>query len=303
MSEDDLDTNDALEYDSSSSSSSASKRSPPKRAREVIEISSDGELDVKPSKNTKTTQNTDEGCDSCPICLCPFEARAYVEGCYHSFCFYCILQWSQVTPSCPLCKGRIEALIFDVTRDLQYRRFKLSNMAGNAQSKYAEKFPTEAHRARKRIYNLKLRSLPLVSAARTVALTPSSMTEKSWQSRLSPWVERELQSILQVEDVDFVVNYIKGIAFKLPLDSPASQKMLSEFLEGDTDVFVREFSNFASSQYQQTAWDRLVKYEGELVDLTTPEGTEVIIGDEKDSPTRLPLSLDALNMRNRSRRK
>ena len=71
----------------------------------------------------------------CPICLSQMLAaeRAAIEGCFHMFCFQCIMQWcaSAVSaaggaqPLCPLCKGAAEALIHDIRSDTIYSRHAL----------------------------------------------------------------------------------------------------------------------------------------------------------------------------------
>ncbi|KAM3845239.1 E3 ubiquitin-protein ligase Topors [Vipera latastei] len=40
----------------------------------------------------------------CPICLDMFENVAYLDRCWHRFCFRCVLEWSKNKAECPLCK-------------------------------------------------------------------------------------------------------------------------------------------------------------------------------------------------------
>lgn len=60
--------------------------------------------------------------DRCAICLCNISNRAFLDKCWHRFCFVCIMQWSEVTPSCPLCKQPFDALIYDVESETQFKR-------------------------------------------------------------------------------------------------------------------------------------------------------------------------------------
>lgn len=39
----------------------------------------------------------------------------------HSFCLACILQWSEVASSCPMCKTTFESLIHDVKASNDYK--------------------------------------------------------------------------------------------------------------------------------------------------------------------------------------
>src|SRR2546430_1359869 len=52
--------------------------------------------------------------DPCPICLETVKNEAFLDGCFHSFCYACIVRWSNVVAKkdtrpqssikCPLCK-------------------------------------------------------------------------------------------------------------------------------------------------------------------------------------------------------
>ena len=54
----------------------------------------------------------------CSICLLPFSKVTLILGCYHPFCCLCINTWSRhldmmgFSSTCPLCKGRLETLIY-----------------------------------------------------------------------------------------------------------------------------------------------------------------------------------------------
>ncbi|KQK73978.1 E3 ubiquitin-protein ligase Topor [Amazona aestiva] len=48
----------------------------------------------------------------CPICLDSSEEGAsYVLPCLHQFCYTCILQWSENSPECPLCRRRMTSIM------------------------------------------------------------------------------------------------------------------------------------------------------------------------------------------------
>ena len=42
--------------------------------------------------------------EQCSICLENYKNKSFLNDCFHSFCYFCILQWSEVSTSCPLCK-------------------------------------------------------------------------------------------------------------------------------------------------------------------------------------------------------
>ena len=49
--------------------------------------------------------------DRCAVCLEDIKVRTCLDKCFHEFCYTCILQWSEVSRSCPLCKTSYESLI------------------------------------------------------------------------------------------------------------------------------------------------------------------------------------------------
>ncbi|KAF9105832.1 hypothetical protein BGX27_009421 [Mortierella sp. AM989] len=56
----------------------------------------------------------------CVICLNTCEDRTVLETCHHEFCFHCILQWSMISHSCPLCIQVFESCIHNILDDLNY---------------------------------------------------------------------------------------------------------------------------------------------------------------------------------------
>jgi len=46
--------------------------------------------------------------ETCSICLEVVTEQGIMDSCSHVFCFCCILQWSEVTNICPLCKGEFK---------------------------------------------------------------------------------------------------------------------------------------------------------------------------------------------------
>uniref|UniRef100_A0A8D0E6H5 RING-type E3 ubiquitin transferase n=1 Tax=Salvator merianae TaxID=96440 RepID=A0A8D0E6H5_SALMN len=43
------------------------------------------------------------GYSRCPICLERIRNVAFLNPCFHRFCFVCILEWSERKAECPLC--------------------------------------------------------------------------------------------------------------------------------------------------------------------------------------------------------
>ncbi|EDO44322.1 predicted protein, partial [Nematostella vectensis] len=59
---------------------------------------------------SRTTSDDDAPQDQCSICLCEFDNKSFLDQ-SHAFCFYCILQWSEVVRKCPLCKATFFSII------------------------------------------------------------------------------------------------------------------------------------------------------------------------------------------------
>lgn len=86
-------------------------------------------------------QAVDDDEISCLICLASsqdVEDRAILPACLHSlFCFPCILRWSQLKRSCPLCNRAIGPyLLHDVQSERDYKRYYLrpESLSGNAKA-------------------------------------------------------------------------------------------------------------------------------------------------------------------------
>uniref|UniRef100_A0A8C5RIH3 RING-type E3 ubiquitin transferase n=1 Tax=Laticauda laticaudata TaxID=8630 RepID=A0A8C5RIH3_LATLA len=62
-------------------------------------------LSLTGAGNENSTVPTDGPSDSrCPICLERIRNVAFLNPCFHRFCFACILEWSDRKAECPLCK-------------------------------------------------------------------------------------------------------------------------------------------------------------------------------------------------------
>ncbi|KAJ1985431.1 hypothetical protein H4R33_004062 [Dimargaris cristalligena] len=67
-----------------------------------------------PSSPTLLPPTDEEEISRCAICLDTVHDLAYVDHCFHPYCFPCITAWCSVDTRCPLCQGRITALIYDI---------------------------------------------------------------------------------------------------------------------------------------------------------------------------------------------
>ncbi|XP_033108302.1 E3 ubiquitin-protein ligase Topors-like [Anneissia japonica] len=63
--------------------------------------------------------------ENCSICLNEFENKSFTDGCFHKFCFVCILEWSKVKAVCPLCKTSFKSIIHNIKSNEIYDQYHL----------------------------------------------------------------------------------------------------------------------------------------------------------------------------------
>jgi len=241
----------------------------------------------------------DDICDSksddvCPICLCACENAALLDKCFHKFCFLCILQWIKVgsEPRCPLCKQEFASLLYHIKSDLEYLRYfvkekKTASIQGgmyraNFENQYNSKFgkkskdeiqraPNSAmHSLRKSVYmrglNAKPANATLSPAAKVPFIKKFSLhafqsNGPYWNSKLRPWIKRELQALLEEEDVELLVEFVMSLLGQLEITSKEFLDQLKDILFEHSDTFVNELLCFANAPYEMNTYDRLVVYD------------------------------------------
>lgn len=188
-------------------------------------------LEAKGKRSASERTQVGEGC---PICLEPVTGEAFLDQCFHRFCYHCILQWSEMVLAaslaksgnpkrvssleCPLCKTHYTSVIHDFVSGNKFRRDYLLSLDGS-------RFHlSEAHKKRQAVYsdqqeNPKPEEEELPSAEAEVMINntnralPKNPKFRVVQSSrwLTSWVRRELQALMQEEDVDMVTHHIVGI--------------------------------------------------------------------------------------------
>ncbi|XP_028910713.1 E3 ubiquitin-protein ligase Topors [Ornithorhynchus anatinus] len=63
--------------------------------------------------------------DKCPICLDGFENMAYLDLCFHRFCFRCVQEWSKNKAECPLCKQPFHSIFHSVRAEDDFKEYVL----------------------------------------------------------------------------------------------------------------------------------------------------------------------------------
>ncbi|XP_070564167.1 E3 ubiquitin-protein ligase Topors-like [Ptychodera flava] len=63
--------------------------------------------------------------NNCSICLGKFDNKSFTDACFHTFCFVCILEWSKVKATCPLCKTSFNSIIHNIKSNELYDQYYL----------------------------------------------------------------------------------------------------------------------------------------------------------------------------------
>ncbi|MFQ6632702.1 hypothetical protein Gotur_011390 [Gossypium turneri] len=221
----------------------------------------------------------------CPICLAPLVKESYLDACFrrflcvcvcvNKFCYNCIVQWSRVVASkssgqsasikCPLCKTDNFSIItgFDGTC---FQRHYVDQDFGN-------RFTfSKAHKYRLQCYYSEPGILNDIFDVSRFWKYRKYRQSNMW---LQSWLKRELQALMQEEDVDIVVHHIHGVIesfwtriehTRVVLKKPAEAywqdnfriaitEAAKPFLLARTDRFVNELELFLASGLNIEAYD------------------------------------------------
>ncbi|KYQ89607.1 RING zinc finger-containing protein [Tieghemostelium lacteum] len=216
---------------------------------------------------------------TCAICLEKIDNLTFLDVCFHYYCYICILQWSELNPKCPLCKSIFHSLIYQVKSNTDYKRQVISNKDNSgSNSSYRNEnsrtgvrnthfLPsslsnTDSHAIRRSIYARGVKAIPMVPSF-AFHLSPQAIDNSfsSWQKKLSPWISRELISILQSENTDILEDLVLSLLRKYQITDNIVITTLQKYLFEKTPLFLHELLCFATAPYNLQAYDRLVKYE------------------------------------------
>ncbi|KAF9200388.1 hypothetical protein BGZ49_009391 [Haplosporangium sp. Z 27] len=307
----------------------------------------DKEMFVSDSNNNNDNSENEDAESYCVICLNSCEDRTVLETCRHEFCFHCILQWSMVSHSCPLCVQIFESCIHNIQDDEHYSVHRFEPLASNSK-KSASSSSTSAttnrdqrqmeipygiirqlygppqlrrrfrnHRnvqghestveqsvveqqqqaleRRRHVYRHRLfvKHMGANRISGFQQITPESFRIFPHRlDRLIPWIRRELQAILSLDNqpnsdsssltstpsmtencqdsdrgLELIREYIIAVLKRFDLQTDQAQDLLRDFLYEHTEQFVHELMGFARSPYSIEAYDRVAQYD------TTPSST------------------------------
>uniref|UniRef100_A0A0D9W0J3 RING-type domain-containing protein n=1 Tax=Leersia perrieri TaxID=77586 RepID=A0A0D9W0J3_9ORYZ len=223
---------------------------------------------------------------ACPICLESFLDEAYLDTCFHSFCYKCICQWVNIVSSkhpeplssvkCPLCKEQ-------AAKD---RSSEDCNGARREDEDDILVSPEPWSQTRKREIERLSDAHELISQLYSIGeiIGNNSSVQQFWKQRkylrkniwLQTWLRQEIQALTQDEDVDAIIFHIHGVieSFMKRQEKEHASKMtppekkreefkclLSDaarpFLLGRTERFVAEVELFLVSHLNIDAYSKL----------------------------------------------
>ncbi|KAG7576096.1 Zinc finger RING-type [Arabidopsis thaliana x Arabidopsis arenosa] len=217
--------------------------------------------------------------DPCPICLGPFLHDSYLDTCFHKFCFSCIKQWIKVVSSkaskqlssvkCPLCKTENFSIIHNYDGCSFDRHYINRNIPDGF-------VLTKEQRYRLQCYYTESGFLADVfDVARFWKLQKFLQPNRC----LEAWLRRELQALMQEEDVDIVMHHLVGVmdSFCKRIKQRRKQEARSAettnqeqfkaavseaarpFVMARTDRFVDELELFLAAGLNLEAYDAIYK--------------------------------------------
>ncbi|KAJ4825795.1 hypothetical protein Tsubulata_045460 [Turnera subulata] len=227
-----------------------------------------------PEATTDTSSSsTSSNGNPCPICLGPFLEESYLDTCFHKFCYKCIVQWTKVVakkhfPStsvkCPLCKRENFSIIYGYDGSSFQRHYLTQN------SEHRSFFSRE-HKYRLQCYYTEPGVLKDIINVSRYWKSGKYLQQNRW---LLNWLRRDLQALMQEEEVDIIVHHILGVIDSflgrtnqihhkgLPETKQEEFKELVSnaarpFLAAKTDRFVQELEMFLASGFNIGAYDEV----------------------------------------------
>ncbi|KAM5561300.1 hypothetical protein ABKV19_022080 [Rosa sericea] len=225
------------------------------------------ELNVCSSSASPSSEDS----SPCPICLTPIFQLSYLDKCFHKFCYKCILQWTKVVASkqsdpsssvkCPLCKTDNFSIIHGYD-GCSFQKHYINQDSGDCF------VLSSAHKYRLQCYYTEPGFLNDIFDVSRYWKSFKYLQPNCW---LQSWLRREIQALMQEEDVDIIMHHILGVIKSLmshkqkgqTKSSEAKQREFQEtisdaarpFLATRTDRFVNEVELFLASGLNIEAYD------------------------------------------------
>ncbi|WCJ43175.1 RING/U-box superfamily protein [Euphorbia peplus] len=255
-------------------------------------------MDKQSEDQCSSSSSSSSSSNPCPICLGPFLQESYLDSCFHKFCYKCILYWSQVVGSatkhsakssslkCPLCKTENLSIIYDYDGISFHRHYFKDNHGYSS-------FFSKAHQYRLQCYYTEPGTLSDVVNVSRYWKYRKYLQPNRW---LQSWLRREIQALLQEEDVDIIVHHIVGVIDSFSRKNGQIQPIVIQdakqeefktlvsdaakpFLAARTDRFVNELETFLASGFNVEAYDEVYKQQLGWIPNTLAMTTETTAAD------------------------
>ena len=139
---------------------------------------------------------------------------------------------------------------------------------------------------RKRVYSQNMRVQSVRTGSGRVPryrdVTPAFFSRNpACTHRLVPWLNREINVILQGEDhTEFIMELIIDLVQRFEIQSEEFREHIHPFIGRHTDLFIHEFFNFARSPYDIVAYDNHAIYDEPA--LTVESDSDRASADQED---------------------
>ncbi|KAJ9131478.1 hypothetical protein P3X46_035134 [Hevea brasiliensis] len=226
-------------------------------------------MDQDEAKSNENHSSSSWDSNPCPICLGPLLQESYLDSCFHKFCYSCILHWTKVVAGkhshapcsvkCPLCKTENLSIIYGYD--------------GSSFQRYS--FFSKAHKYRLKCYYIEPGILSNIVNALRYWKSRKYLQPNRW---LQSWLRREIQALLQEEDVEIIIHHMLGVVDSFlrrgdqshPMRTPETKQgefknLVSDaarpFLAARTERFVNEMELFLASGFNIEAYDEAADVE------------------------------------------
>ncbi|OQR74982.1 E3 ubiquitin-protein ligase Topors-like [Tropilaelaps mercedesae] len=225
---------------------------------------------VSPQRSNSASSSSSEDPDNtCAICLGKPSNKSFTDACYHPFCFSCLVEWSRVKATCPLCQKPFRTIVHNIKENYEFEQYHIfqhlrappGNTVTIVRGTTQAPFPSTSTE-RRGIYEMGYYARPSGYARYREATAEFYLNNPAQTHRLIPWLNRELLALLPPpHSVSLVLEVILAMICNVDIRSVEMRQMLDLYLRPYTAHFQHEFYCFASSAHDMVMYDRNVEYE------------------------------------------
>eukprot|EP01127_Copromyxa_protea_P021291 TRINITY_DN7282_c0_g1_i1.p1 TRINITY_DN7282_c0_g1~~TRINITY_DN7282_c0_g1_i1.p1 ORF type:complete len:319 (+),score=42.79 TRINITY_DN7282_c0_g1_i1:47-1003(+) len=206
---------------------------------------------------------------TCAICLDTWVHPVKLDGCFHTYCWTCALEWAKKSMTCPYCKKNFVSLIHSIHPEtMAYERVFLESPAMIEYYSRMEAPPTSnKDTKRKVVYTNSLE--PVITWTERPLPFPRQKNEPNSQiarrkvsiDKITKWLERELDMLIQApgvtrEEIESEIELVTTLVITLlerggsdALKSEEGREKLYPFLSNKVEKFTSELLCFLASPY------------------------------------------------------